>query len=331
MKKTFSIFFLFLVFALGISFNAFSENRLSGMVKVDGSSTVFPITEAMAEEFQREHRRVRVTVGLSGTGGGMKKFVVGDIDISGASRPIKKSEREKAKKNGVSFVELPVAYDGIAVVINPKNTFASQMTVEELKRIWEPGSQVKKWSDLRKAWPKKNIHLYGPGADSGTFEYFTKAIVGKARATRRDFTASEDDNVLVQGVAGDEYALGYFGFAYWVENQKALKRVAIDPGTGPILPSKESIEDGSYRPLSRPIFIYVNHQSIQRPEVDAFVRFYLNNARALVPEVGYVPFESQIYLASLNRFQKRILGTVFGSDLAKKKTSMKDLLSLKGK
>ncbi len=305
---------------------------LKGMVKVDGSSTVFPISEAMGEEFGKVHPRVRVTVGLSGTGGGMKKFTVGDIDVTGASRPIKEIERTKAKTNKppIDFVELPVAYDGIAVVVSAKNKFVDKLTVQELKKIWQPNSPVKQWSDVRQGWPKKPIKLYGPGADSGTFDYFTKTIVGKERATRSDFTASEDDNVLVQGVKSNPHALGYFGYAYYAENKKVLRAIPIDPGSGAVTPSVATIENATYKPLSRPIFIYVSKASARRPEVESFVTFYLQNARKFVPEVGYVPFQANVYQAAMKRFQKRMLGTVFGASTAKKGKNLVELLAMKG-
>ena len=266
-----------------------TEGGLTGMVTLDGSSTVFPISEAMAEEFQIANRGVRVTVGISGTGGGFKKFCGGETDISNASRPIKQTERELCAENGIEPIEVPVALDGLTVVINPDNDWASCMTVDELKRVWQPGSTVGRWSDVREGWPDMEIKLYGPGTDSGTFDYFTEAIVGEEDASRPDYTASEDDNVLVVGVEGDREALGYFGFAYFEENQGRLNSVAIDNGSGCVAPTRATIESGEYAPLSRPMFIYLNPASLARPEVKAFVEFYLKNATALVPEVGYVP------------------------------------------
>lgn len=278
------------------------EGMLSGTVHIDGSSTVFPITEAVAEEFQKVHRNVRVTVGISGTGGGFKKFCIGETDINDASRPIKVTEKAKAAENGITFVELPVAFDGISVLVNPKNDWVDYLTVEELKMIWQPGSTVQKWSDVRPDWPDRPIKLYGPGMDSGTFDYFTKAINGKEQACRPDFTASEDDNVLVQGIAGDQNALGFFGYAYYAENRSILKAVPIDTGKGPIGPSEITINDGTYKPLSRPIFIYVSKRSAQRPEVDEFVKFYLQNAPVLTKEVGYVPLPAKDYQSALRKF-----------------------------
>ncbi len=277
-----------------------NEAALSGMVRIDGSSTVFPVTEAVAEEFQIENRGVRVTVGISGTGGGFKKFCAGETDISDASRAIKQSELELCRVAGIEPISVTVAYDGLAVMVNPANDFASCMTVDELRRIWEPGSQVNRWSQVRSEWPDEEIVLYGPGTDSGTFDYFTEAIVGEEDASRPDFTASEDDNVLVQGISGDRYALGYFGYAYYAENADKLKLVAIDAGEGCTAPSAETVQNGTYKPLSRPLFIYLKQSAMQRPEVAEFVRYYLTNATELVPQVGYVPLDESRYQASLS-------------------------------
>ncbi len=285
------------------------------IVTIDGSSTVFPITEAVAEEFQREHPDVRVTVGISGTGGGFKKFTVGETDINDASRTIKSTEVELAERNGIGYIELPVAFDGISVVINPENTFVDHLTVEELQKIWAPGSTVERWSDVRAGWPDEPIALYAPGTDSGTFDYFTEAINGESGAVRQDFTASEDDNVLVQGVAGDPNALAFFGFAYYIENTDKLKVVPIDPGNGAVAPSEQTINDGTYRPLSRPIFIYVSTQAVERPELQAFVNFYLENAADLVGEVGYVALPEAAYQAAVERFENRVTGSPFSGDI----------------
>ena len=266
------------------------------VIAIDGSSTVFPIGEAVAEEFQRANAGARVTVGTSGTGGGFEKFCRGETDMSNASRPIKATEAAKCQAAGIAFIELPVAYDGLSVIVHPKNTWTTSMTTAELKKLWQPEAQgaVMRWSDVRAGWPNTEIHLYGPGTDSGTFDYFTEAIVGKAQSSRGDFTASEDDNVLVQGVSGDENALGYFGFAYYEENKDRLKLVPIDDenpanGAGPILPSQETVRDGTYSPLSRPMFIYVSKAKLTRPEVKAFIDFMLANGGALIRDVGYVP------------------------------------------
>ncbi|RMH14635.1 MAG: PstS family phosphate ABC transporter substrate-binding protein [Gemmatimonadetes bacterium] len=292
--------------ALGLAFalaacggDAAPTSDLTGAVAIDGSSTVFPVSEAMAEEFQALNRGVRVTVGFSGTGGGFKRFCAGELDISDASRPIKDSEAAICAENGVEYVEVPVAWDGLSVMVNPQNDFVDCLTVEDLKRIWEPGSQVRTWRDVRPEWPDEEIALYGPGVDSGTFDYFTEEIVGETDASRGDYQASEDDNILVQGIAGDRYALGYFGYAYYVENTDKLKLVAVDGGEGCVAPSKETIESGTYKPLSRPLLIYVSRRAIERPEVAAFVEFYLTHAPELVPSTGYVALSPEEYGAKL--------------------------------
>ena len=285
------------------------------IVKIDGSSTVYPITEAVAEDFQKLKKNViKVTVGISGTGGGFKKFCRGETDISDASRPILAKEMEACKEAGIQYVELPIAYDALTVVINPQNDWAKTLTVADLKKIWEPGAQgkLKSWKDVNSAFPDVPLKLYGPGADSGTFDYFTEAVVGKAKSSRGDYTASEDDNVLVQGVSRDKGGLGYFGFAYYIENQKKLKAVGVDGGKGPVLPSPEAVENGTYAPLSRPIFIYVNAKSMDKPEIVEFVEFYLKNAPKLVKEVKYVPLPQKAYDIAGEHFKHKKLGTVFG-------------------
>lgn len=285
------------------------------LIKIDGSSTVFPITEAVAEEFQKSKRgAVNVTVGISGTGGGFKKFCRGEIDIANASRPILAKEMEACKQAGIEYHELPVAYDALTVMVNPKNDWVKQVTVADLKKIWAPEAQGKimKWKDVRPEWPDVPIKLYGAGSDSGTFDYFTEAVVGKAKSSRGDYTASEDDNVLVQGIANDKNALGYFGFAYYVENPNKLKAVPVDGGKGAVMPSSKTVEDGTYQPLSRPIFIYVAAKSVARPVVKEFVEFYLKNAPSLVREVKYVPLPTQAYTQIGNNFAKKKVGTVFG-------------------
>jgi phosphate transport system substrate-binding protein len=275
---------------------------LGGMVAIDGSSTVFPISEAMAEEFQIANPGVRVTVGISGTGGGFKKFCAGETDISDASRPIKPTEADLCAQNGIEAIEIPVAWDGLTVVRNPANDWATCMTVDELARLWRPGSTIQTWNQIRADWPDQEIELYGPDTDSGTFDYFTEAIVGEEDASRNDYTASADDNVLVVGVEGDAGSLGYFGFAYYEESSDRLGAVAIDNGDGCVLPSRATIEDGSYAPLSRPMYIYVKPDALAKPQVRAFVEFYLENATALVPEVGYVPLGGERY--------QEVLGTL---------------------
>ena len=282
-------------------------------VRIDGSSTVFPISEAVAEEFGKRNRGVRVTVGISGTGGGFKKFVVGETDISNASRPIKASEAALAKRNGVSFIELPIAMDALTVVVNPRNTWANSLTRAELKKIWEPGSRVRLWSQVRAGFPARPIKLYGAGTDSGTFDYFTEAINGKEKASRSDYTASEDDNTLVQGVARDINALGYFGLSYYIENASRLKAIAIDNGRGPIRPSIATVNNGSYQPLARPLFIYVNKASANKPHVAAFMRFYLANAGKLSRQVGYVPLPRSISRLVTLRYNQKKTGSTFAN------------------
>jgi phosphate transport system substrate-binding protein len=291
-----------------------AQNR--PVVKVDGSSTVFPITEAMAEEFQKTKKgQVQVTVGISGTGGGFKKFCNGETDISDASRPILMKEMETCRSKNISYIELPIAFDALTVVVNPRNDWVKQMTVAELKTMWEPAAQgkIKTWNQVNPSWPNRPLKLFGAGTDSGTFDYFTEAIVGKAKSSRGDFTASEDDNVLVQGVATDQNALGFFGFAYYEENTKRLKAVPIVNAQGrAVLPSRKAVEDGSYNPLSRPIFIYVNSEALKRPEVREFVEFYQRQASKLVPPTGYIPLPSKAYAANLENIRRGKTGTVFG-------------------
>ncbi|MDO8703977.1 MAG: PstS family phosphate ABC transporter substrate-binding protein [Sulfuricaulis sp.] len=315
---------------VGTSVPAMAEDKL---IQIDGSSTVFPITEAVAEEFQKAKKgAVKVTVGISGTGGGFKKFCRGETDISDASRPILKKEMEDCKKAGVDYYELPVAYDAITVMVNPKNDWIKSMTVAELKTIWAPEAQGKitKWNQVNPKWPDTPLKLYGAGADSGTFDYFTEAVVGKSKSSRGDFTASEDDNVLVQGIANDKNALGYFGFAYYIENSHKLKAVAIDVGKGPVMPSAQAVENGTYQPLSRPIFIYVNKKSAAKPEVKEFVEYYLKNAAPLVKEVKYVPLPANAYTMALGHFQKGKTGTVFGGE-AEVGIKIEDLLKREAK
>ena len=303
------------------------------VIQIDGSSTVFPITEAVAEEFQKSKKgKVKVTVGIAGTGGGFKKFCRGETDVQDASRPILKQEMEACKGAGIEYFELPVAYDALTVMVNPKNDWAGSMTVAELKKIWEPGAQgkVTNWNQVRPNWPNAPLKLFGAGADSGTFDYFTEAIVGKAKSSRGDFTASEDDNVLVQGIGNDRNALGYFGFAYYVENQKKLKAVAIDGGKGPVVPSPKTVEDGSYQPLSRPIFIYVAKKSMDKPDVKEFVEFYLKNAPKLVKDVKYVALPQSAYTVGLDHLKKNKIGTVFGGE-AEVGVKIEDLLKREAK
>jgi len=283
-----------------------SEKALSGTIKIDGSSTVYPVTEAIAEEFRTVAPKVKVTVGVSGTGGGFKKFGRGETDISDASRPIKEKEAVVCKESGISYVELTVAYDGLAVIINPENDWVDKFTTAELKKLWEPAAEGKimKWSDIREGWPEENINLYGPDAASGTYDYFVEAIVGKKAGSRGDYSPSADDNVLVQGVSTDKYALGFFGLAYFEENQDKLKLVAVDNGNGPVIPTQETVAKKTYAPLSRPIFIYVNNTAVKRPEVVKFIDFYLNQAASLVPDVGYIALPAETYAAELKEFNE---------------------------
>lgn len=280
--------------------------KLSGVVRVDGSSTVFPITEAVAEEFGKVQPRVRVTVGVSGTGGGFKKFTKGEIDINDASRRIKDKEKKRAQKNKVEYMEIPVAFDGISIVVNPKNDWVDELTVAELNKIWKPGSTVKTWKDVRASWPDKEIKLYGPGTDSGTFDYFTKVINGKSQKCRSNYTKSEDDNVLVKGVAGDKYSLGFFGFAYYIENKGKVKSVPIrNKGEKKaVSPTAVTINNGSYAPLSRPVFIYVGKKASQKPQVREFTKFYIQQAGALSKEVGYVPLPQKDYDSWLEKYKQ---------------------------
>ncbi|SFO17895.1 phosphate transport system substrate-binding protein [Nitrosospira briensis] len=314
MLKLRGIDLMAVVIVLGALLGAGSVVHAEPVVKIDGSSTVYPITEAVAEDFQiARNGAIKVTVGISGTGGGFKKFCRGEIDIANASRPILKKEMDDCKAVGVQYVEMPVAYDALTVVVNPKNDWVKVITVAELKKIWEPDAQGKitKWNQVNPGWPDDPISLYGPGADSGTFDYFTEAIVGKAKSSRGDFTASEDDNVLVQGVASNKNGLGFFGFAYYFENQKKIKALAVDGGKGSIIPSIKTVEDGSYQPLSRPIFIYVNVKAAEKPGVKEFVEFYMKKGPALVREVKYFPLPAQAYTTNLEHLNKKRVGTVF--------------------
>ena len=279
------------------------EVKLAGEILVDGSSTVFPATEAMAEEFRHTYPDVRVPIGVSGTGGGFKKFTNNETDISNASRAIKSSEAELAVQNGVEYVEFKIAFEGLSVLVNPQNDWVDYLTVEELNKIWGPESTVKTWKDVRAEWPAEEIKLYAPGTDSGTFDYFTEAINGKSGAMRPDFTASEDDHVLVQGVAGDKYAISFFGYSYYLENKDKLKLVKIDGGKGPVEASFETIQNNTYAPLSRPLFVYVNKKSLEKPEVKAFMSFYLENAKEILPEIGFIALTDSEYTQQLNQIK----------------------------
>lgn len=296
------------------TFNVNTAFAAEKIIKIDGSSTVYPITEAVAEEFQKS-TKVKVTVGESGTGGGFKKFCRGETDISDASRPISQKEMDACKDAGIQYIELPIAYDALTVVVNQNNDWAKTLTVDELKKVWAPGSNVKNWKDINPAFPDKKLSLYGPGTASGTFDYFSEAINGKAKAHRTDYTPSEDDNVLVQGVSGNVGGMAYFGMAYFEENKDKLNAVAIAPKAGAtgVLPSAQTVENGTYQPLARPIFIYVNATAAAfKPEVKAFVNFYLENAPTLVKEVKYVPLPAADYTAVKAHFKAMKPGTGFG-------------------
>jgi len=315
-KKIVFGMFALMVLSMTYSMPAVAADKL---IKIDGSSTVYPITEAVAEEYQKAKRgEVKVTVGISGTGGGFKKFCRGETDISDASRPILKKEIDACNEQKIEYIELPVAYDGLAVIVNPKNTWVSSLTVADLKKMWEPAAQgkVTKWNQVKPEWPDASLKLFGPGADSGTFDYFTEAVVGKSKSSRGDFTASEDDNVLVQGIAGDKNALGCFGLAYYEENKSRLKIVPIvNPATNKeVTPSLQTVMDGTYSPLSRPLFIYINKKSLEKPEVKEFVDYYQKNADTLTRQVKYVPLPANAYKLAQERFAKMKTGSMFGGE-----------------
>jgi len=296
-KKTIFLLVLIISVLAVVGCGQKDPDALTGKVKVDGSSTVYPITEAVAEEFMKANPRARVSVAYSGTGGGFKKFTEGETDINDASRAVKHEEKERIEANGIEMMKFEVAYDGISVIVNPANDWVDNLTVEQLNQMWKPGSNIDQWSDLDSDWPDKEIKLYGPGPDSGTFSYFTEEINGEEGAIRSDFTPSENDNVLVQGIAGDEAAIGYFGFAYYKENQDKLDSVAIDG----VKPAMDTIANDEYTPLSRPLYLYVNKASLQKPAVKEFIKFYLNNAADLVSQVGYVPLPEKKYQEQLEK------------------------------
>jgi len=321
-----------------LAFAAACGSKDVTLIKVDGSSTVYPITEAVAEQFKKQNGKVNVTVGISGTGGGFKKFCAGEIDLADASRPIKQTEVDACQKGGVEYIELPVAYDGIAIVVNKKNDWATSITTEELKKLWEPGAQdkIKKWNQVRPEWPDKEIHLFGAGVDSGTYDYFTEAIVHKEHASRGDYTSSEDDNVVVQGIANDELALGFFGIAYYTENKERLKLLGVDDGkpdngAGPIEATPETVRNGTYQPLSRPIFVYVSKKSLERAEVLAFTKFYVEKSVELVSEVGYVPLSTKSYELVGQRVDKRTTGSLFTGKGSQVGVNLEQLLAESGR
>jgi len=305
------------------------DNRGSSLVEIDGSSTVFPITEAVADEFQNEHDS-RVTIGVSGTGGGFKKFCRGETAINDASRPIKPVEVKRCEKNGIEFIELPVAYDGISVVTHEENDWVDTIRVSELKEIWRPEAQgeVNRWNQIREDWPDEELHLFGPGVDSGTYDYFTHAVVGEAGASRGDFTSSEDDNVLVKGVSTDELSLGFFGFAYYKENTDKLKGLAVKNGEDAeaVRPTEETIASGKYSPLSRPLFIYVKKKAAQNENVQKFVNYYLNESSQFIADVGYVSLPEETYERVSKRFENRTTGSMFGGEGSEVGVSVDELL-----
>ena len=305
-----SLFALAIALAATLQAGDADLSKLTGQIKVDGSSTVYPITEAVAEDFQGKATKTRTTVGVSGTGGGFKRFCAGETDITNASRPISASEAQIAKTNKIDFVELPIAFDGLTIVVNPANTWVTQLSVAQLKKIFTADSPAKKWSDVNPAWPSEAIEVFSPGTDSGSFDYFKEVIIGKGNI-RSDLSVSEDDNVLVTGVAGDKNAIGYFGFAYYTENASKLKLVPIDGGKGAITPSNKTIEDGTYAPFSRPLFIYVNAKSAAKPEVAAFVDFYWANTAALSKEVGYTALPAPMQERAAATWKSKKLGTQY--------------------
>lgn len=322
-----NLFSIALITSLAVGITSCGGSTPTAQVKVDGSSTVFPISEAMAEEFQKANPGIQVTVGVSGTGGGFKKFCAGETDISNGSRPIKESEIELCKKGGIEYIELPIAFDGLSVVVNKDNNFASCLKTAELKKIWEPAAQgkINNWNQVRPGFPNQKLGLYGPGTDSGTYDYFMENIVGKKVGSRGDYTASEDDNLIVQGVSTDKGGLGFFGYAYYEENKDKLKLLQIDGGSGCVAPSTATIADGTYKPLSRPEFIYVKKEAATRPEVKAFVDYQLAAANSkLISEVGYVPMPEDIMMLVRKRFSDGTVGTVFAN--APKGSKVKDLL-----
>ena len=315
MRKAISTLALVAILAIAVAIAALIAFSWSGAetagktpkptrsIVIDGSSTVYPITEAVAEAFTKKNPDVVVTVSISGTGGGFKRFVVGETDINDASRRITPEEAEEARRNGVEWVEIPVAIDGLVIAVNKGNTWVDCLSIEELKRIWEPGSKVVKWSDVRDGWPEERIRLYGPGPDSGTFDYFTERVVGKAKASRTDYVASEDDNVLVAGVEAELYSLAYFGYAYYYQARDRIRAVPVNSGEGCVEPSYETIRTFKY-PLSRPLFLYVNEERLKsKPELMAFIEFYLENAVELVSKVGYTPFPRTYYERALEKIR----------------------------
>jgi phosphate transport system substrate-binding protein len=325
-----------LIGLLGVLASCATERTPRPTVKIDGSSTVYPITNALAEQFQKSEPvdvAVKVPVGISGTGGGFRKFCAGEIDIADASRPVNRQEAEHCAKNGIAYLEIPIGYDGLAVVVHPKNDWAHDITTAELRKIWAPEAEqrITRWSQVRPGWPDKALNLYGAGKDSGTYDYFTQAIVRQEHASRSDYTSSEDDEALVDDVAKDELALGFFGYAYLYKNAERLKSLAVDDGNpgngqGPIPPSPETVRNGTYQPLSRPLFIYVNNSAMARREVELFVGFYLSKAAKFVARVGYVPFPDRAYALAHERVIARRTGSLFAGGGSQVGLSIEELL-----
>ncbi|MEW5848075.1 MAG: PstS family phosphate ABC transporter substrate-binding protein [Myxococcota bacterium] len=323
--------------ALVLAATACKQGQQVSQVRADGSSTVFPITEAVAEAWHKARNSAQVTVAVSGTGGGFKRLCNHEADLVGASRPIKQAEVDLCAKNKVDYVELPVAYDGLSVVVNPRNTWATSITVAELKRMWEPAAQgkIRTWKDVREDWPDTPLVLFGPGVDSGTYDYFTEAVVGKEHSSRGDFTSSEDDNVLVQGVSREPGALGFFGYGYYVENRDKLRLLPVDDGVadngaGPIAPSEETVRNGTYRPLSRPLFVYAARSSLDRPEVTRFVEFYLGTAPGLLGSIGYVPLTDQANALTRERARTRVTGSMFAGKAKQTGVTLEAMLQQHG-
>jgi phosphate transport system substrate-binding protein len=319
-------------FIVGTYALAVACSKDEGVVRIDGSSTVFPIMSAVSVEFQKADL-TKVAVGVSGTIGGFRKFCAGETDISGASRPITTSESALCRQNGIEYIEVPIAYDGLSVLVNPRNDWARDITVTELKKMWEPAAQgtVTRWSQIRAGWPDKELHLYGAGVDSGTYDYFTEAVVGTQHSSRSDFTSSEDDDVLVKDVAGDELGLGFFGYMYYAKNKDKLKVLAVDDenpsnGAGPITPSPETVRNGTYQPLSRPLFVYVAERALVRPQVASFMNFYLERGWKLVSQVGYVSLPVNAYALGMARVSARTTGSLFGGQGSQIGISVADLL-----
>lgn len=323
-----------LLLTMGCSAQSDRPNTPTQAIVIDGSSTVFPITNEVAQEYQLlDTDQPEIQVKISGTGGGFRRFCVGETDINNASRPILKDEMEACKAAGIKYIELPVAYDGLVVAVNPKNDWADSITLTELQKLWEPDAEEKitTWQQIRPSWPDRPVKLYGAGEDSGTFDYFTEAAVGKAKASRRDYTASEDDTLLVRGVIRETEALGYFGYAYYEESVKQLKALAIDSGAGSVLPSRETVKNGTYQPLSRPLFIYVNADAVKnKPELRSFVEYYLNEGRQFVKVVGYIPLPDELYNLVATHFENEKVGTVFEGK-SQLNLKMEDLLQKEAK